>query len=65
MHSKSGCPCCPDSAKNFEFSAKRLAENAETIKFSLFAEINCNIPQILFLLRIYSVEMFLSKIAPT
>ena len=39
MHSKSGCPCCPDSAKNFEFSAKRLAENAETIKFSLFAEI--------------------------
>ena len=39
IHSKSVCPWCPDSSNNFDFSAKRLAENAETIKFSLFAEI--------------------------
>ena len=29
--------------KSFEYLVKRLAENAETIKFSLLQRLNCNI----------------------
>ena len=37
IHPKSKSPGSPDSAYCFEFSAKRLAENAKIIKFALFA----------------------------
>ena len=45
IHSISGCPY---SANDFEFSAKQLAENAETIKVSLFPEIKLDYHSIMF-----------------
>ena len=61
IHSKSKSP----SAKDFEFSTKRYAENVKTIKFALFAELTLSFPPIYVqaLLKSYIKDLTLKMLS--